>query len=154
MAGFPPRKRGYFEGSEYPRRIRPFAERASASRLVPPLLFLVSPAVIFALLPRKSSSRDAELVGDLCRTVQAMAAGISNPHRSAERIQQVASEWYEEHGTQLSAFYREQFNGRRSLAEHGRPPEDPTVAVIPEFMDLTCRQASLIVGAVQQLGAS
>ncbi|MER6029824.1 DUF6025 family protein [Streptomyces sp. NPDC001851] len=151
MAGFPPRKKGYFEGSEYPRRTRPFFEHAHDVGQALPALFLVAPAVLFALLPRRSNLVDVELVDDLCRTVRVAAGGESNIFRQAELIERTVEQWYETRGEQLSAFYRGQFNGRRSLSGGSEAPADPRVVVGDEFARLTCRQASLIVGALNRL---
>lgn len=151
MAGFPPRKKGYFEGSEYPRRTRPFFDHAFATGRASQVLFMVAPAVLFALLPRTSSPADVELVDDLCRTARVAAGKDANPFRQAEIIEQTVTDWHEAHGARLSEFYRCQFNGRRSLSGQAEAPADPHVVVGEEFLSLTCRQASLIVGALNQI---
>ncbi|MEU0520687.1 DUF6025 family protein [Streptosporangium sp. NPDC006007] len=151
MAGFPPRKKGYFEGSEYPRRSRPFFDHAHATGRASRVLFLVAPAVLFALLPRVSNPVDVELIDDLCRTVRIAADADSNAFRQVEIIERTVKEWHETHGARLSAFYRGQFNGRRSLTGRSEAPADSGVVVGDEFLRLTCRQASLIVGVLNQV---
>ncbi|MFI9273182.1 DUF6025 family protein [Kitasatospora sp. NPDC052896] len=151
MAGFPPRKRGYFEGGEYPRRLRPFFDHAAAHAGTAATLFIVAPSVVFTLLPRRSQGTDVELVAQLCGQVRDATKEVTNADRAAEAVQRVVEDWYARHGEELSHFYRSQFNGKRTISGQTPPPTDPEVVVGEEFLDLTCRQASLIVGAMQDL---
>lgn len=149
MAGFPPRKRGYFEGSEYPRRMRPFFDHAVAHAGVPPTLFVVAPSVVFTLLPRRSDATDIHLVTELCQRVR--NAGTRPADRAAVETRRTVTEWFHRRGDALSAFYRSQFNGKRTISGQSPPPEDPEVVACDAFLDLTCRQASMTVGALHEL---
>jgi len=76
---------------------------------------------------------------------------VSNADRTAELVARAVADWFDRRGGELSEFYRSQFNGRRTLSDQTPAPDDPEVLVDDAFLDLSCRQASMTVGVLQEL---
>jgi Family of unknown function (DUF6025) len=151
MAGFPPAKRGYFESGEYPRRLRPFFDAAvNGGHGVSPTLFVVAPAVIFSLLPRAGNPGEARLVRELFGRVLDSRARQGHQDRAAS-VERTVKDWLARVHPHLSAFYLRQFNGVRSLLAAAPPPKTAAPVVCEEFLALTCQEATMIVGALQEV---
>lgn len=142
MAGFPPRRRGYFMERSTARSMREIcATLVDAFDDVQPLCVVLLPAATFMLCPGSAHPDDAELVGELL-------ADAADPTLSAPEIEAITHRWLERRRDALSAYFADRFRAGSGLLYDSAPPAPSVPIEAPGFRTLTFRQACAIVGAL------
>lgn len=145
MAGYPPRKHGYFSQKATKKTVRRLA-RVIASNFggLPALCHLLAPAAIFMLCPSEAFPNDADLLSRLFRLV----ASASSANGDGDAIEQLVGEWWLSARSGISPYFKTRF-GRSidvpDLSMGGRSVE------LDDFGSLSVREACAIVGALVDL---
>jgi hypothetical protein len=154
MAGYPPRRKGYFAEKSTIRSARQICQTiVDRFESVDPLFMVLLPAAIFMLCPTSAHPRDAERMAELIASVRrATSEPTGRPEQVMERTDQVVRQWLAGARDTLSDYFLERFHARRGVLHAGALPAD-SAPVEPEgFRALTLRQACMMVGAL--VGAS
>jgi hypothetical protein len=156
MAGYPPRRKGYFaerSTAKSGRKICQVIVDRFAS--VDPILFVLMPAAIFMLCPADAYPRDSDLVSELIHSVRQATEGLADrPESMMAAVDSAVQRWLERATHALSGYFLNRFGARRGVLNAGELPtySDP---VEPEgFRELTLRQACMIVGALAEAVAA
>jgi hypothetical protein len=148
MAGYPPKRRGYF------------AKRANSVRWMydavvrelpwtRPVVFVMAPAAPYLLWVPEDRQRDRELLALLLRRVRtAIEPWPNRMDRCSPVVQQVVEQWAEGEGGAVSTALRRQFGWTDRTSPTGA--ELPAVPLVEPagFSELTMAQACLVAGAV------
>ncbi len=157
MAGYPPYHRGYLFEDAKLRAIRRICTTLAAHfREVPPVCFVLLPAAVFMLCPADAHEQDAHLLAALFRRVRDAgtprdAAGTGTMRQA---IEAVARDWHDAHAAALSPYFLSRFGSRRGALMMACAPESSEPVEPAGFRDLTLRQASMITGALLEIGAA
>lgn len=158
MAGYPPRRKGYLlEDAKVRSMKRICTTLVGTFSEIPPISFVLLPATVFMLCPTSVHPGDAELLTTLFRKVRELPlakANASGTEALQNAIEDAARSWHDVNAGKLSPYFIERFGPRRGgMPSVGLPCfSDP---VEPEgFRELTFRQASMIVGALFEIGAA
>jgi hypothetical protein len=154
MAGYPPRRKGYFAEKSTIRSARQICQTiVDRFESVDPLLVILLPAAIFMLCPTSAHPRDAEQVAELIASVRrATGEPDDRPERMMERTDQMVRKWLADARDTLSDYFLERFHTRRGVLHAGALPADSEPVEPEGFRALTLRQACMMVGAL--VGAS
>lgn len=149
MAGYPPRKRGYFTQRAALRTMRDLSQLLVRNvREVAPIYFVLMPASIFTLCPTDAHPRDAQLVDDLLSRTHTAAKGLRDNDQLLKAIDAVVRDWWTAAGKELSPYYINKFSSRRSVLNETALPDSSSSVEPPSFGQLTCREASFLVGSL------
>ncbi|WP_193370944.1 DUF6025 family protein [Pelagibius marinus] len=150
IAGFPPRKRGYF------RRSASIVRRIQESMIqqvdqLDPVFLILLPSAIFMLWPSSAYPRDGELVNDLVATILSGTADMQgDSEQLLQKIEGLVGNWVDSTGADLSNYFLSRFT------DLGRPirvmdfPEFSEPLEPEQFGELTLQQASMLVGALHE----
>jgi Family of unknown function (DUF6025) len=153
MAGFPPRRNGYFVERSTTRSLR----RMCAALLahfpeVDPVCIVLLPAAAFMLCPSSAHPLDAELLNCLFARL-----GTDDGSLPADRLQQaiegITTSWLEHNADALSPYFVNRFWPRRGVMHVGDLPASGAPIVPHGFDELTFRQACMVVGALYEAAA-
>jgi len=152
MAGYPPRKRGYFTQRAAQKSLRrTMGVLVDEVPAIDPLVYVLAPASMFVLCPHSAFEQDHAPLDELVRRV--IAAGGEH-HGFAERmrtaVEQVAFDWIAEFGTGLSDYFTQRFTSRRSVLHEAELPDGGETVLPSGFADLTTRQTSALTGALYE----
>jgi hypothetical protein len=148
MAGYPPRRRGYFR--EKVKQARDLC-RVIVDHFeeIDPVLFVLLPASIFALWPAPGEPRDAALVENLIRRIHdATDPLIGKPNLMMPAVDREVAAWLAAARSELSPYFLGRFTDRRSVCNQAPLPEPGEPIEPGGFSDLTIGQASMAVGAL------
>jgi hypothetical protein len=156
MAGYPPRRKGYFAEKSTIRSARQICQ-AIIDRFaeVDPLFFILMPSAVFMVCPTSAHPRDGVLVAELIASVRHATDELAGrPEQMADMIGQVVREWLSAARGALSGYFLDRFHARRGVLHTGELPRDSEPVEPEGFRALTLRQACMMVGAlVETLGA-
>ncbi len=153
MAGFPPRRNGYFVERSTTRSLR----RMCAALLThfpefDPLCMVLLPAAAFMLCPSSAHPLDVELLSCLFQRL-----GTDDGSMPADRLQQAVegttSSWLEHNADVLSPYFINRFWPRRGVMHVGELPASGRAIEPDGFASLTFRQACMIVGSLYEAAA-
>ena len=158
MAGYPPRRKGYLlEDTRIRSMKRICTTLVGAFADVQPVCFVLLPAAVFMLCPASANPRDAELLAKLfqkVREVAPVAAGAAGASCLQQAIEDATAAWCDENAVALSPYFLERFGPRRGGLPSGDLPASSEPVEPEGFRELTLRQASMIVGALFEIGAA
>jgi hypothetical protein len=148
MAGYPPKKRGY-----YPKKV-PYA-RSVHKKLVThfpeidPIFFILLPSSIFLLWPSDAYPEDLALIEQLIHAVHQTTDSLLGAHEAlAHEIDRQVRLWLPQ--AHLSAHFLLRFTGKPKILVLDAMPVQ-SKALEPEgFASLTLQQASLLVGSLYE----
>jgi hypothetical protein len=153
MAGYPPRRRGYFREKVKNARdlctsiVRHFPE-------IDPVFYILLPSSIFALWPAAGRWRDVDLVEGLIREVHAQTDPlVGKPNLMSGAIDRVVETWLGRSSGELSPDFMRRLTPGRLMAEDLDSPDSAEPIEPSEFSDLTFGQASMMVGALLDLAS-
>jgi hypothetical protein len=145
MAGYPPRKHGYFSQKSTKKIIRTWA-RTISERLgaIQPIYLLLAPASVFMLCPSSANPNDTEILSVLFRKL-----GSQSPHiRTSDQIEAIVDEWWSGARRHISSYFKARFSG----SSHYFAQAEAGWTVEPEgFPSLSVRDACTVVGALIEL---
>jgi hypothetical protein len=153
MAGFPPRRNGYFVERSTTRSLR----RICAALLThfpafDPVCIVLLPAAAFMLCPSSAYPLDAELLSCLFQRL-----GPDDGRMPADRLQEavegITTSWLEHNADALSPYFVNRFWPRRGVMHVGALPASGTQIEPDGFHGLSFRQACMVVGALYQAAA-
>jgi hypothetical protein len=151
MAGYPPRRRGYFSEKSTTKSIRQISDTlVAAFPDIDPLYFILMPAAVFMLCPADVHPRDGHLLATLFDEVQvttAPYAGTTDDRMMAE-VDRVVRRWLVEAQRNLSPYFLNRFTARRGVLHDTEVPEASNAAEPDGFRRLSVRQACAVVGAL------
>jgi hypothetical protein len=151
MAGFPPRRRGYFSEKSTTRSIRQICDTlVAAFPDLDPLYFILMPAAVFMLCPADVHARDGELLASLFDQVEvatAVYAGTTDDRLMAE-VDRVVRRWLIDAQRELSPYFLNRYNARRGVLHDTEVPEASNAFEPDGFRRLSVRQACAVVGAL------
>jgi hypothetical protein len=151
MAGYPPRRKGYFSGQV--KHLRKLC-RVLVDQIpeIDPIYFVLLPASPFMLLPSSAHPADAECLEALLDRVHAETDGLlgSGSHRLGPTIDSVVREWLDGEGERLSSYFLYRFSARRSVYNEVDLPETGEPLEPRGFRSLALRQATTVIGAIKQ----
>jgi hypothetical protein len=149
MAGYPPRRKGYFSGQV--KHLRKLC-RVLVDELpeIDPIYFVLLPASPFMLLPSSAHPDDAESLEALLARVHAETGGLLNSHRLGPTIDAAVREWLGGEGERLSSYFLHRFSARRSVYNEVDLPETGGPLEPRGFRALALRQAAMIIGSIKQ----
>lgn len=156
MAGYPPRRRGYFATRASARSHRGICTSlVAAFPDVAPLCIVLLPAAVFMLCPTSAHPRDAELLADLFGRV----AGGGGPaprgsHEMQARVEDATRAWLARYADELSPYFLNRFRGRGGVLHPGHLPSATEPEEPEGFRALTLRQACMTVGALVEIVSS
>ncbi|WP_050995228.1 DUF6025 family protein [Bradyrhizobium liaoningense] len=154
MAGFPPRRKGYFTARSKTRSLRILCDAlVGAVPSFRPICVALLPAAVFMLCPTSAHPRDSELLSDLFHRVSRVPIEQESldPLRMARPLEYVIEAWWAARAHAISPYFRSRFLPRRGVLHPGCLPgcSDP---VEPDgFATLTLQQGCIIVGAMTRL---
>lgn len=145
MAGFPPRRRGYFMERSTGRSMRDICTTLVAGfNDIGPLCIVLLPAATFMLCPGSAYPADEELLGELFADIAAEGERTI----AAPEIEAIVHRWLERRRHALSSYFVDRFRAGSGLL-YGSAPSAPSEPIEPPgFRALTFRQACAIVGAL------
>jgi hypothetical protein len=150
MAGFPPRRRGYFVSRSKTRSFRLISDALlSHFPEFRPICVALLPAAIFMLCPTSAHPQDSELLTKLFKTVERVdCARERTPNIGVDGIESAVTSWKLQNAGALSSYFLGRFlPGKGILSSGDRPLESEPVE--PDgFRNLTLQQACAIVGAL------
>lgn len=157
MAGFPPRRRGYFAERTTTRSIRQICDALVAAHGVDPLMFALMPAALFLLCPADAHPGDAAALAELFARVQAgtsVYAGSTDDRMMGE-VDRIVRAWLDDAGAPLDAagaslspYFLHRFTARRGVVHDTEVPEASRPVEPEGFRALSLRQACMIIGAL------
>lgn len=150
MAGFPPRRRGYFAEKSTRRCLRRLCDILSDEHSIDPLLFVLMPAAIYLLCPADAHPRDAELLAGLFERVSNETSGFADAtdDRAMSAVDSVVRSWLVTARPHLSRYLLHRFNARRGVIHDTAVPCSSSAVEPDGFAEATLRQACMIVGAL------
>jgi Family of unknown function (DUF6025) len=150
MAGFPPRRSGYFMARASTRSIRQICDTLLRGfSQIDPVYFLLMPAAIFMLCPPDVFVKDSETLSVLFQRVRKATAHTDPGSTPAvDETDGLVRDWLSEFGSSVSPYFLNRFRpGQGILQKVERPLE--SVASEPDgFRDLTLRQSCQLVGSL------
>lgn len=155
MAGYPPRRSGYFGQDSSLKSLR-WMCAAIVSRFpeINPIAFGLLPAAAFMLCPSSAHPDDGALLSELFDSVRAARDGDSDdPGLALKAVEAAAGEWHARSSRSLSRYFRGRFGGRRGAIDAQDAPSESEPVEPGGFRELTFRQACMIVGALDGLEA-
>ena len=139
MAGYPPRRNGYFIERSTTRSLRRICGAlVEHFRDVDPICFLLLPAAVFMLCPSSAHPPDAELLGELFRAVE----------QDPGSVEEETQAWLTRRAGALSPYFLNRFGARRGVLHVGDLPRAGWPLEPPGWRTLTFRQACMVVGAL------
>jgi hypothetical protein len=145
MAGFPPRKNGYFVEKSTTRSLRAILNTLVATfPEVDPVCFLLLPASIFMLCPTSAHPRDVELLSELINQVRKIP-----PDQGA--VDAATRSWLSLRSHELSQYFLRRFHPRHGILHAKSPAAASKPIEASGFGEITIRQACMIVGALVDL---
>lgn len=146
MAGFPPRRKGYFVERSTTRSLRSIcASLVNHFPEVNPVCMVLLPASIFMLCPTSAHPQDAELLANLFQQVQQVSGSLDSMQQTIEDLTQ---SWLAHHAAALSPYFLQRFYPRRGVLHGGNLPAVSTPQEPEGFRALTFQQACMMVGAL------
>lgn len=158
MAGFPPRRRGYFISKARNFQVLADALVATCGDFTP-ICSVLLPAAIFLLCPSDVHPPDSDLLAELFATVLHMTASgdsgaaMASP-RELELVEDVTRSWKARSGGALSPYFLSRFRPRSGLIENLDAPVESEPVEPPGFRTLSLRHACMIVGALSTVESS
>lgn len=151
MAGYPPRRKGYFAERTTTRSIRQICDTLiSEFSDFDPLFFILMPAAVFMLCPADVHRGDSEALASLFSLVRegtAAYAGTTDDRMMGE-VDRIVHAWLVTAQAKLSPYFLNRFNARRGVLHETEVPEASRAAEPDGFLELSLRQACMIVGAL------
>lgn len=150
MAGYPPRRKGYFVNQATSKSlrglcgplVRGFAE-------VDPLLIVLLPASVFMLCPTDHHPRDAALLDELFTEVSRLPdLDPQNQEAILAAVEGATGAWLSRWGAELSPYFLHRFHARAGVLHRAEVPERSTPVILPAFERLSLRRACMVVGAL------
>ena len=150
MAGYPPRKHGYFANQVryarpiYQTVIRDFPE-------IRPVFFLLIPSAIYLLWPHQHYPNDYELVTSLLKeTHDQTMPYLNKPNILGDKIDKITSDWLEKNIKTISPYFIRRFQVQRSVFNAIELPKTGR-SIKPEYFDqLSLSQLSMLVGSITE----
>jgi len=157
MAGFPPRRKGYFTARSKTRSLRILCDELV--RTIPsfrPICVALLPASVFMLCPTSAHPRDCELLSDLFRRVGGVPVDrdLLDPFAMARPVEQVVEAWWSARADALSPYFRNRFQPGRGVLHPGFLPDCSDPVEPDGFTALTLQQGCMIVGALARLAGT
>lgn len=150
MAGYPPRKRGYFTQRAAQKSLRSMMRTlVDTVPEVEPLLYVLAPASMFVACPHSAFPEDHEPVDALVRGVISAGEGLEgHAERMRVAVEEVTLDWVRKFGSGLSSYFRQRFASRRSVLHEAELPDGGCTVLPARFAELTTRQTSALTGAL------
>ncbi|MFD3273004.1 DUF6025 family protein [Paenibacillus dendritiformis] len=153
MAGYPPKKGGYFATKSKLRNYKRFCKIiVDEFPELDPILFIVIPAVIFSLCPNDANNRDSKCLTNLFKRVQAETLYLhGSPEMMNIEIERITKEWLQISKPFLSEYWLSRFRKKSGVLTKETYCYTHHAAVEPEgFREMTFRQLCMIVGALME----
>jgi hypothetical protein len=151
MAGYPPRRKGYFAERTTTRSIRQICDTLVAECPgVDPVFFVLMPAAVFMLCPADAHPRDGDALAELFARVAAGTAayaGTTDDRMMAE-IDRIVRAWLVTAQPVLSPYFLNRYTARRGVLHDTEVPAASRAAEPDGFRRLSLRQACMIIGAL------
>jgi hypothetical protein len=151
MAGYPPRRKGYFSERTTTRSIRQICDTlVSEFSDVDPVYFALMPAALFLLCPADVHPGDGAALAELFARVAAGTAVYagSTDDRMMTEVDRIVRDWLATAQATLSPYFLNRFTARRGVLHDTEVPEASRAAEPDGFGELNLRQACMIIGAL------
>lgn len=150
MAGYPPRRRGYFGGQV--KHLRKLCQTLIEQLPeIDPIYFVLLPASPFMLLPSSAHPADAESLEALLDQVHEETDGLLGSDRLGPAIDGIVDEWLNgAEGRRLSSYFLYRFSARRSVYNEVDLPEAGEPLEPRGFRSLALRQAAMVIGSIKR----
>lgn len=149
MAGYPPRRHGYFE--DHVRSLRKIYQVLLRNMSgLDPVYFVLLPTTPLMLLPASAHPTDAEVLEVLIHRVLRETEGLLASHRLPAEIDRIVAGWLAGEGRHLSPYFRNRFSSRGSVYNEVDLPEESGPLEPEGFRALALRQACMIIGSLKE----
>jgi hypothetical protein len=153
MAGFPPRRMGYFVSPSKTERMGNVC-KALIDHFdeIAPVCFALLPVAVFMLCPTSAHPRDAELLTELfAETLDASGGDATHsPDEALSKVEAVTLDWKARHAAALSPYFLSRFAPRAGVMHPCELPRESEPIEPEGFRDLSLRRACMIVGALTE----
>ncbi|WP_054950389.1 DUF6025 family protein [Numidum massiliense] len=150
MAGYPPKRRGYFYEKSTIKSYRKICQTIIRNfSTVDPIFIVLMPVVIFALCPTDCHAGDRERLEVLFREVKRSTDPFSpQSDLMMQEVERVVAQWLQNNEGKLSRYFLNRFYPRQGILNEGESHTFSTPVEPAGFRELTIRQACMIVGAL------
>jgi Family of unknown function (DUF6025) len=152
MAGYPPKRRGYFTSRSKIRSYKRFCSTIiNKFANVDPILIVMIPAVVFSLCPADVHEKDSELLAKLFAEVKNATDHLSGqPDQMMLEVEHITRQWLNKARPSISNYWMNRFNPRSGIL-HDERVHEFSIPVEPDgFRELTFQQACMIVGVLME----
>lgn len=151
MAGFPPRRMGYFTSHAKMRRLGKVCKVLVEHFIdIDPILFALLPAAVFMLCPTSFHPGDQNLISELFTLVldtTSSELGLE-PKVAQHKIEELTGAWKIKHRGAVSPYFLNRFRAGSGVLHPGDLPPESKPIEPRGFRSLSFRQACTIVGAL------